>query len=266
MTVFRYYVPPDEILDPSTIFGEASLVSRSESKLVLALDSELYVLAYGRFSFSSENDFLDSVITRVVLSNERSGDPPLFTADNMSITVGSLARNPNTIYSGNDVFIGSPGDDELTFFEAPAFGRGNDTLRGGGGGDALHGGIGADKLYGEAGDDTLYLGPGKDQATGGPGADRFVLLDGSRGSAIRDFDAAAGDRLELRASELFSDPAAASADPEGFVRITAKGSKVTLFLDPDGGGDSFVKWASIKGDLGSTDLDTLIAEGTLVIG
>lgn len=210
-------------------------------------------------------DFAASPVDRIVLSEDREGNSPVFAMEQVNMTIGTLAEDPERLFTGNDLFIGSPGNDTLTFFDAPELGRGNDTLRGGGGDDALHGGIGVDKLFGEAGDDTLYLGPGKDQATGGPGADTFVLLGGSRGSAIRDFGAASGDGLELRAAELFADADAARADPDGFLRLTGKGSNFTLFVDPDGGGDGFLKWASITGDLGSTDLGTLIAEGTIQI-
>lgn len=265
MPVFRFYVPTSAIFDPNAVFDEVEPIDISESRIVGSIDSTLYLQLYGRFSFESVRAFSASPVDRILLSTDPEGSSPLLAVDQAGTTIGAIARDPNALFAGNDLFIGSPGDDALTFFDTPALGRGNDTLRGGGGDDALHGGLGTDKLFGEAGDDTLYLGPGKDQATGGPGADTFVLLGGSRGSAIKDFDATAGDRLELRASELFTDADAVRDGPGGFLRLLGKGSKVTLFLDPDGGGDGFLKWASIKGDLGSTDLDTLIAEGTITI-
>lgn len=266
MTVFRFYVPASEVPGPETIVGDFELLEVTKTRIVGKLDDVVYGQIYGAFSFSSPRAFANSRIDRLVLSTDQEGLSPLFAMERVNETFASLMANPYALFDGDDLFLGSPGDDALTFFEAPEAGRGNDTLRGGGGDDALHGGIGADKLFGEEGADTLYLGPGKDRAAGGSGPDLFVLLGDSRGSAIEDFDAALGDRLELRAAELFTDPDAARADPADFVRITGRGTKNTLFLDADGGGDRFVKWATVKGDLGATDLDSLLAEGTLVIG
>ena len=65
-------------------------------------------------------------------------------------------------------------------------GAGDDRLFGGAGDDLIRGGEGADWLNGGAGNDLLW---------GDAGADRFRLSAGF--DAIRGFDVAAGDRLEL---------------------------------------------------------------------
>ncbi len=85
---------------------------------------------------------------------------------------------------GNDTLLGNAGDDIL-------FGQG--------GNDMLDGGTGSDTLLGGAGNDTLIGGPGDDILIGGSGADTFVWKSGDTGyDVIKDFNAAQGDRLDLR--------------------------------------------------------------------
>ena len=94
--------------------------------------------------------------------------------------------------SGNDVIMGTPGDDVIncgggndvvdggggndlincgdgkdTVYGGP----GNDTLNGGGGNDTMYGGEGNDTLNGGAGNDTMYGGAGNDILDGGDGND-----------------------------------------------------------------------------------------------
>jgi uncharacterized protein YegL len=89
-------------------------------------------------------------------------------------------------------------------------GGGNDALIGGGGADKLSGGAGADVMFGGAGNDVLQGGSGadiisggagNDSLSGGDGADVFIFgaADSGLGSVdtITDFDAAAGDTIEL---------------------------------------------------------------------
>jgi Ca2+-binding RTX toxin-like protein len=93
----------------------------------------------------------------------------------------------------NDALYGEAGDDLLRG------GLGNDQLDGGDGSDVLEGGEGADILRGGAGGDRLAGGLGNDQLYGGAGADTFVMSpDGSK-DVIRDFQASAGDKLDLTA-------------------------------------------------------------------
>lgn len=62
----------------------------------------------------------------------------------------------------------------------------------------LTGTAAAETLTGGAGADTLTGLGGQDTLTGGAGADRFVIALGDKGDVITDFNAAAGDRLDLR--------------------------------------------------------------------
>lgn len=94
----------------------------------------------------------------------------------------------------NDFLFGKNGDDTLA-------GRsGNDKLFGNGGDDKLLGEKGNDKLFGGSGDDTLTGGAGRDVLVGGSGADRFVFTSlEDRGDRILDFNAKAGDKIDVSA-------------------------------------------------------------------
>jgi Ca2+-binding RTX toxin-like protein len=139
---------------------------------------------------------------------------------------------------------------------------GNDTLRGDAGADTLLGGSGRDSLLGGDGDDRLIGGPGADMLTGGAGADRFVLLSVvERNDRIHDFDAAAGDRVEV--GRLLPDSAGATyaaLAAGGFARLQEAAGGTVLSLDTNGGGDRFLTFAIFAGrsaaDLGG---DFLIA-------
>lgn len=86
----------------------------------------------------------------------------------VSIAVGKTQDGGN----GNDILIGTPGDD---------------VLFGGNGKDILTGGLGNDVLTGGNGDDTLFGGLGNDTLTGGNGSDLFKLALGNGTDLITDF-------------------------------------------------------------------------------
>lgn len=65
-------------------------------------------------------------------------------------------------------------------------------IDGGAGDDRLDGGAGHDRLDGGAGNDFLY---------GGDGADRFVIGKGAGRDAVKDFDFAQGDRIDLQGQD-----------------------------------------------------------------
>jgi Ca2+-binding RTX toxin-like protein len=86
---------------------------------------------------------------------------------------------------------------------------GNNTLKGAAGDDVLGGNAGRDRMFGGDGADTLNGGSGRDVLSGNAGADTFVYLRLADSPAsedgrdrISDFDAAAGDRIDLRALGL----------------------------------------------------------------
>jgi Ca2+-binding RTX toxin-like protein len=74
------------------------------------------------------------------------------------------------------------------------------TLVGSARADLLTGGLGADTLSGGAGNDTLIGGAGADRLTGGLGADsfRFDSIGDAAGDVVTDFNAAQGDKVDLR--------------------------------------------------------------------
>ena len=145
---------------------------------------------------------------------------------------------------------------------------GKDTLFGAGGNDLLQGGAGNDVLFGVGGRDTLEGGAGQDRLVGGPGADSLVGGDGpdrfvyrqiaDRGDRIADFDAAEGDRLVVtNILGTFGDSYAELA-AGGYMRLTQGPAGVRVWVDLDGGGDSWVALALLEnttiGALGSNFL------------
>jgi Ca2+-binding RTX toxin-like protein len=179
-----------------------------------------------------------------------------------SVTVGSrnqkLDLNIDTIGSGGGpatgkLVVGSAAPESLRG------GAGEDTIRGLGGSDTLFGGVrgdlleggdGNDVLYGQGGRDTLVGGTGADRLVGGPGADslnggagpdRFVFRHVTdHGDRIADFNAAEGDRLVLTGVLRGDAGSYAELAASGHVRLTQHAAGVRVWLDEDGGGDSWV--------------------------
>ena len=153
--------------------------------------------------------------------------------------------------AGNDLLDGMAGNDRL------AGNDGNDTLYGRGGADSLSGGNGADLLHGGGGNDTLEGGAGNDRLvgslgvdllTGGTGADRFIFNSLSdRGDTIADFDAAAGDRLDLRPFLDAFGTGYADLAAGGYVRLVQATAGVQVQVDADGGGDAYATLVTLAG-------------------
>ncbi|MEO1681229.1 MAG: G8 domain-containing protein [Pseudomonadota bacterium] len=113
----------------------------------------------------------------------------------------------------------------------------DEKLVGGSGSDVIAGRAGEDTLIGEAGDDVLIGGGGSDVLRGKSGSDFFVFDAEDIGTGrdnIQDFSIAEGDVLDL--SGVFGEMAGPLED---YLRITATGKKANLYVDVDGGGDSF---------------------------
>lgn len=137
-----------------------------------------------------------------------------------------------------------------------------DTLAGGAGNDLIRGLGGADRLSGGGGNDTIEGGAGQDTLSGGAGADIFRYAGlAERGDIITDFSVAQGDRLDL--SALFG---AGTPDTQqaliagGYLKFanTADGTGLRVLVDADGGGNSWVKMATLAGltaaSLGGADI------------
>lgn len=143
------------------------------------------------------------------------------------LTTGRYGDAEGDRFGSIEDLIGSPFADEL--FGDNANNRiwgqvGNDDIQGGTGDDELHGGDGNDRLWSEQGGDILDGGAGVDFLAGGTGADRFVFAQVSDSAAnlfdtIDDFNAAAGDKIDLRKI----DASTISADDQAFTWIDTAG-------------------------------------------
>lgn len=169
--------------------------------------------------------------------------------------------------SGNDMVADNSGDNVLIG------GDGDDTLDADSGDDDLHGGSGDDELYGDAGDDflhggidddDLYGGAGTDTLYGGAGSDSFIFESGlvSEVDSIEDFSLAQGDSIDI--SDVISSYDPMSDDITEWVQITDNGTDSTLYVDTNGGGDSFTAIATIVGVTGLTDEADLETNGYLI--
>lgn len=123
---------------------------------------------------------------------------------------------------------------------------GDDVLKGVSGADRLEGGTGNDRLVGGAGADLLIGGTGHDVLKGGAGADVFryeTLHD--KGDTILDFDAAAGDQIDLSAI----DADAAQAGDQAFTLVAKlNGHAGQATLSHDAAHDRTVLKLDVDGD------------------
>ena len=120
---------------------------------------------------------------------------------------------------------------------------GFDDVRGSAAADRLVGDDAANHLRGGNGDDTLSGEAGQDKLTGGRGADTFFLDDADDFDIITDFDAAAGDNLQLGGT-LDLDPI--------YFRLNDAGGKLQVQADVDDGTNgNFVVVANLWGQGGS---------------
>lgn len=172
----------------------------------------------------------------------------------------------NTIYGegGHDILYGGGGNDIVYG------GDGNDTIYGDyktatgvDGDDILYGGAGNDTLLGGGGDDVLDGGAGNDVLWGGTGADTFVMGSGGI-DTIRDWNMSEGDRLDFSSilEGYYTNPATQSITD--FIRITDNGTNSTVFVDQNGGANSFVQVAVIYNATGLTDEAALESSGVLI--
>jgi serralysin len=179
--------------------------------------------------------------------------------------------------AGEDRMQGGRGDDRLEGNQA------SDRLFGGPDDDALFGNLGPDRLFGEGGDDTLaggfgadliQGGVGDDQLSGGPGADRMRGGDGSdlfdydsladAGDTILDFETGAGgDSLFL--ADLLEGFDPATSDANDFVSLSEQAGDTVVGVNADGQDADIVPLVTLAGGVNGATLDTLIADGNVVV-
>jgi Ca2+-binding RTX toxin-like protein len=172
-----------------------------------------------------------------------------------NVITGNGAVNTLSGLGGNDTLNGGAANDQLLG------GDGNDTLYGSGGADSLDGGTGDDVLSGQAGADTL---------TGGLGADTFVFQAASAFGAVdkvTDFSTAQGDKLDI--SDILTGFGfdGSTMHLSDWVHLTVSGGNTTVSLDRDGlgAGFGFTNIATLTGVTNLPDVDTMVANGNLVI-
>ena len=181
-----------------------------------------------------------------------------------TIEVGSFYTGDfNRLFFVNDddEYVGSNGSfRDVTIYEAAS--DADDTYTGSSGSETIMGLGGDDLIYGMDGDDVLYGGSGIDFLFGGNGADTFVFDDINDADHVQDFDVNDGDILDISNLLTGYDPVTdAIAD---FVTVTSDGSQTVVYVDGDGGADSFVQVAVLHGvaDVGS--VESLEDAGALV--
>jgi len=181
------------------------------------------------------------------------GDDIIFGGDGNDTVIGN---------NGNDFLVGdgsNSGDFKWDLINLPDFmvNSGNDTIKGNNGDDIIIGLSGDDIVEGGAGDDILY---------GNDGADTFrvlsVDLDGQI-DVIKDFSLSENDIIDI--ADVLSSYDPLSDILTDFVQITDDGTNSSVFVDIDGGADSFVQILSLENITGITDEIALVDNGHLVI-
>ncbi|MBP2314226.1 Ca2+-binding RTX toxin-like protein [Azospirillum soli] len=158
----------------------------------------------------------------------------LFGDDGSDVVNGDLGDDALTGGADNDTLSGGDGAD-LVFGNTGSdllFGNmGADTLYGGMGNDTLYSGRDDDLLFGDLGDDLLFGDLGNDTLTGGGGADVFVFGQrfagglGDGHDVITDFNAAEGDRIQLKGGLTYTLTANGAGDA---VIVFSSNDDVTL--------------------------------------
>lgn len=179
-----------------------------------------------------------------------------FVVDNAGDTISDAAGALDTVESSTNFTLGA-GLENLELYGAALRGTGN------GAANVITGNANANTLSGLGGNDILDGGIGADTLTGGAGADvfTFTATDGAS-DTVTDFNSLHGDRIDIADLLTGFDPLA--DDITDFVRIDTVGTGSVLFVDADGGGDSFVQIATLTRATGLTDEDALLTAGVLI--
>jgi len=150
---------------------------------------------------------LDDFVSEVIYFGQK-GDDAIFGDNGPFYGTGffSGGSGDDDIYVRGGRVLGQTGDDVLGTARGFA-GDSGGVLRGGDGFDVLESfstrdpGVAVDRLFGGAGDDFLTIellrGSGRARMTGGDGADKFGGSGANGRATIRDFVAAAGDRIDV---------------------------------------------------------------------
>lgn len=159
------------------------------------------------------------------------------------------------------------GNDALQFLLGDILGSNvSDTINGTAGAEVILGFSGDDTINAGDGDDVLVGGSGNDILYGENGADIFLfnsLANLSSVDTIQDFDLSENDTIDISSILQNYDPLTDAIT--NFVQITDDGTNSTLFLDIDGGADSFTAIAIIANTTGLNNEEILVNDGHLII-
>jgi len=190
-----------------------------------------------------------------------AGDDSIQAGGGRDMIAGGSGDDTINGRHGWDTVLGGDGDDSIIGaggFDVIDGGAGRDTVFAGVGRDTVTGGNGADLIYGEeasdildggAVGDTLVGGSGNDTITGGEGGDLFVFEAGHGRDVLTDFDAAAGDQLDLTA---VTGDFTSAADVRVASAVISEGVRIDT-------GDGLIILAGI------TSLD-ILTEDSLILG
>jgi Ca2+-binding RTX toxin-like protein len=139
------------------------------------------------------------------------GNDSVYGDAGVDLISGDLGDDLAAGGDGGDWIWGGAGNDTV-------YGnQGSDLLAGGDGNDFIYGGNDDDLMWGEDGNDLLSGDRGNDTLSGGRGADIFMFWPGGGTDTIADFDAAAGDRIQLAAGTTWQVGSTATGDAELFL-------------------------------------------------
>jgi Ca2+-binding RTX toxin-like protein len=198
-----------------------------------------------------------------------SGDNVIQGRGGADTLVGEAGSDVLIGGAGADILVGSAGDDDLSGgngIDILDGGSGDDLLEGGNGRDILEGGAGNDSLYGNVGPDILLGGEGNNTLIGGEGSDRFTMeFPGSQFDVVLDFETGlAGDRIVLAEDVL--DVELSNSVLEEYIQMTNTNGSISIAIDQDGGGNSFVAVARLDNVAGLPASTLVVADdGSLMI-
>ena len=199
------------------------------------------------------------------------GGDSIFLQD--TFTVNPLGANSDARIVDVEIIRGGAGDDVInmtsnlwTYGDVQLYGEdGDDFLWGNAGDDIIVGGAGWDHIDGGMGDDILIVGEGKDKIfSRDSGSDQIVYdtLEAGYVDAIHGFETGVGNDV-LNLTDILTGYDPATSAIEDFVEFVHVGPHTRVYVDGDGGGDSFVL-ISVMRDV-TADVSTALAEGNLVV-
>lgn len=208
LALAKFTAGPDGDTDPGVneivgTNGSDRLAGTAEADVIDALNANDYVRG-----LTGDDSILGGFGNDSLYGD--SGDDTVSGGGGNDILVGAAGNDKldggsanDKLYGGggNDVLIGGGGADSVNGQggnDRVFGGGGNDTVNGGSGSDTIDGGGASDIIQGQSGDDVIRGGRGNDTVSGNGGVDTFVFHAGDYRMNITDFNAAAGETVDLQ--------------------------------------------------------------------